>query len=206
MKWLLPIFLSVLCFYQLATSIAYSVLGLKNDTVTGLDTPTMKALQISNRGCTVASDILICVSLLRILLKSGMPAWQSSRQMVSRLVIVTINSGLWTAIFASISLILMTAQPSGFGYCIVELAIGSLYLTSALSNLNARRYIRGRKTEWNEFLSAGQNTNTSRDNNDAIVFARFNRQQSETLASESINATKKETINSESAPYLPEEV
>jgi hypothetical protein len=72
----------------------------------------------------------------------------------------------------------MVAQPDGFGYTIVELAIGSLYVTSVLSNLNARQYIRGRKTEWNEFLSASQtphmNSNQSKDQD--IVFARINRQ------------------------------
>lgn len=48
----------------------------------------------------------------------------------------------------------MTCQPLGFGYCIVEFPLGSLYYTTLLSNLNARRYIRGRKTDWNEYLSA----------------------------------------------------
>ncbi|KAJ7810309.1 hypothetical protein B0H14DRAFT_3880691 [Mycena olivaceomarginata] len=98
MEWVLPAFLSVLCFYQLTTSIAFCAIGLKNDTIAALATPTMKALQISNRGCTVASDILICVSLMGILAKSGMPTWKKSQQMISRLIIVTINSGLWTAI------------------------------------------------------------------------------------------------------------
>ncbi|KAF8990694.1 hypothetical protein BDZ89DRAFT_1086982 [Hymenopellis radicata] len=183
-KWLIPIVLVVLCLYQLATSIAFAVIGLEGHNLAALSTPTMKALQISNRGCTVASDILICACLLRILIKRGLPSFSSSRKMISRLIIVTINSGLWTAIFATISLILMKVQPDGFGYTIVELPIGSLYLTSLLSNLNARQYIRGRETEWNEYLStlsAAPNSDSSAMNahsagsNDAIVFTTFNR-------------------------------
>ncbi|KAJ7499637.1 hypothetical protein FB451DRAFT_1549193 [Mycena latifolia] len=201
---MIPIFLSVLCLYQLASSIAFTVFGLQNDTLAALSAPTMKGLQFSTRGCTVASDILICVCLLRILAKNGMPVWQSSRQLLSRLIIVTINSGLWTAIFATISLILALVQPNGFSYCIVELPIGSLYLTSMLSNLNAREYIRGRKTEWNEFMSVQIPNRETLKDNDTIVLAGFNQTQPRSLGSESVNATQEELPKAESSGYLPE--
>lgn len=48
----------------------------------------------------------------------------------------------------------MIVRPNGLEYTVVELGIGSLYLSSLLSNLNARQFIRGRQMEWNEYLSS----------------------------------------------------
>ncbi len=47
----------------------------------------------------------------------------------------------------------MATQPGQFYYCIIELPIQSFYLATLLSNLNARGYVSGRETEWNEYLS-----------------------------------------------------
>lgn len=47
----------------------------------------------------------------------------------------------------------MATQPGQLYYCIIELPIQSFYLATLLSNLNARGYVKGRETEWNEYLS-----------------------------------------------------
>lgn len=70
----------------------------------------------------------------------------------------------------------MVAQPDTLAYCIVELPIASLYFNTIMSNLNARGYIRGRQTEWNEYLSAlpqSQSSPGRTENNEAIVFSTF---------------------------------
>ena len=48
----------------------------------------------------------------------------------------------------------MAAQPLSFVYCIIEFPLPSFYLVTLISNLNAREYVRGRRTEWNEYLTA----------------------------------------------------
>lgn len=70
----------------------------------------------------------------------------------------------------------MVAQTDTLAYCIVELPIASLYFNTLMSNLNARGYIRGRQTEWNEYLSElppSQSSLGRNTNNDAIVFSTF---------------------------------
>lgn len=47
----------------------------------------------------------------------------------------------------------MASQPGQLWYCIIELPIQSFYVVTLLSNLNARGYVRGRETEWHEYLS-----------------------------------------------------
>ena len=64
----------------------------------------------------------------------------------------------------------MTAQPHGFGYTIVELPIGSLYLVTLLSNLNARGYVRGRQTEWTEYLTAVPDSSNAVESGKDIQF------------------------------------
>ncbi|KIK54652.1 hypothetical protein GYMLUDRAFT_48568 [Collybiopsis luxurians FD-317 M1] len=149
----IPIFATILSLFAFASTIPFVAIALDTGTLAGTQTHKIKAIEASSRTCTVAADILITVSLLRVLYQHGAPSFASSREMMHRLTLVTINSGMWTATLAFISLILLTCQPNGFGYCIVEFPLGSLYYTTLLSNLNARRYIRGRKTDWNQYLS-----------------------------------------------------
>lgn len=99
----------------------------------------------------------------------------STRGLLYRGVIVTVNSGFWTAVLAFIDVILvrfplpsvcisarwsdrcilqMWTQGQALNYTVIELPMGTLYFISLLSNLNARGYIRGRATDWNEYLSA----------------------------------------------------
>lgn len=83
--------------------------------------------------------------------------------MVMRLILITINTGLWTAVVALIdfslvrSLVksLVTCQslnfsrvlqiaafPSGLYFCAFEFPLSSLYVNTLLANLNARSYLR----------------------------------------------------------------
>ncbi|KAI0812780.1 hypothetical protein BC629DRAFT_1589500 [Irpex lacteus] len=112
----------------------------------------LRRLQVVTRAVTFPADIFICVSLLSLLLRNGIPKYQSTRGLLYRSIIVTINSGLWTAVLALLDLLLMLTR-TDFVYCIVEFPLSTLYFVTLLSNLNARGYIRGRKTEWNEYLS-----------------------------------------------------
>ncbi|KAF9254871.1 hypothetical protein L218DRAFT_1009194 [Marasmius fiardii PR-910] len=153
-KYWIPGFITFLSFYAFAATIPFVVIAITNGTLESTQTLRIKALEASSRSCMVAVDLLITTSLLRVLLQHGMPGFSRSRQMLRRVILVTINSGMWTAVCAFISLILMTCVPLGFQYTIIEFPLGSLYYTTLLSNLNSRKYIRGRKTDWNEYMSS----------------------------------------------------
>ena len=84
--------------------------------------------------------------------------------MLDRLVIMTVNTGLWTALLALLDLILVShsvstvfmkrltnhtqviVYPNGIQYCVIEFPLGALYVNAFLANLNARSYIRGEGT------------------------------------------------------------
>ncbi|KAI0086791.1 hypothetical protein BDY19DRAFT_995536 [Irpex rosettiformis] len=152
-KWGVIVFVVIAGLYQLAAGIAFDVIGFQGTTLASANKPILRRLQLSDRSLTAAIDIVICMSLVKLLLQNGIPTYYKTRALLYRGIIVTINSGLWTAILAVIDLILMAAQPSQLYYCIIELPIQSFYVVTLLSNLNARGYVRGKETEWTEYLS-----------------------------------------------------
>lgn len=63
----------------------------------------------------------------------------------------------------------MCTMPHNFVFTLIEFPLDSLYLVSLLSNLNARSYVRGRPTEWSEYLSSlriAQRNTTAEGTND----------------------------------------
>ncbi|OSD07676.1 hypothetical protein PYCCODRAFT_1421620 [Trametes coccinea BRFM310] len=79
-----------------------------------------------------------------------------SRRMIHRLIVLTVATGLWTAIAALIDVSLIAAYPHGLQFCIFEFVFGSLYVNSLLANLNARQHVKNADTEFN---SIGEDTN-----------------------------------------------
>ncbi|KAI0084383.1 hypothetical protein BDY19DRAFT_997738 [Irpex rosettiformis] len=132
---------------------AFDIIGLRGSTLSTENSPILKNLQLADRTCTAAIDVIICVSLVKLLLQNGVPVYSRTRQLLYRGVVVTINTGLWTAILSIVDLVLMGAQPNNFYYCIIELPIQSLYVVTLISNLSARSYVRGKLTEWDEYLT-----------------------------------------------------
>ncbi|KAI0781638.1 hypothetical protein BC629DRAFT_1594370 [Irpex lacteus] len=152
-KWGVIVFVVIAGLYQLAAGIAFDVIGFQGSTLASANKPILRKLQLSDRALTAAIDIVICLSLVKLLMQNGIPTYYKTRALLYRGIIVTINSGLWTAILAIIDFILMASQPGQLWYCIIELPIQSFYVVTLLSNLNARGYVRGRETEWHEYLS-----------------------------------------------------
>ncbi|OBZ74336.1 hypothetical protein A0H81_05763 [Grifola frondosa] len=138
-KLLWSLILAILAVYQLCIAIVYPVLAFKHGTLEYLGTPVILALQISDRACTVITDVSISVSIVWLLLQKGIPKWTSSRQMFVRILIVTINTNMWTALVALID------------FCVMP--VSSLYMASFLGNLNARRFVNKESTTINEFMS-----------------------------------------------------
>ncbi|EIM81802.1 uncharacterized protein STEHIDRAFT_161161 [Stereum hirsutum FP-91666 SS1] len=77
----------------------------------------------------------------------------STRQMILRLLIVTINTNAWTALASLIALLMMVGSRTTFLYCIPQMTISGLYVGSLLANLNARAYVKDGHVTWNEFTS-----------------------------------------------------
>ena len=61
----------------------------------------------------------------------------------------------------------MTCVPLGFQYTIIEFPLGSLYYTTLLSNLNSREYVRGRQTDWSEYMSSSSGNGMAETGNNS---------------------------------------
>ncbi|TFK38917.1 hypothetical protein BDQ12DRAFT_712464 [Crucibulum laeve] len=117
------------------------------------------SLNISMRACSTGVDIFIAVMMSYYILSKGTPHFSNTRKMYFRLFILTINTGAWTAIFAAMDFILMIVYPDALYYTIFEWPLCSLYLSVLLSNLNARKFVRGDgDTHLNLSLSIAERT------------------------------------------------
>ncbi|KAI1787187.1 hypothetical protein LXA43DRAFT_720638 [Ganoderma leucocontextum] len=144
-KPLLPCLLIPFTLYQMIETCVYVHSGLSNGALSTLSGNTLTALGMSGRAAIAFIDIAIAALMVHALLKGGVPQFKSSRKMIFRLVILTINTGLWTAVFAILVLIMIIPYQNELYYTAVDFPLTSLYLNSLLANLNAREYVRSAK-------------------------------------------------------------
>ncbi|KAF9230599.1 hypothetical protein BU15DRAFT_69060 [Melanogaster broomeanus] len=98
----------------------------------------------ASTGIAAAVDIVIAIAMCTLLAMGRTGFSEKTDQMLLRLIVISLNTGLWTAILALLSIILLVSLPStetlytGFYY-----PICSLYCNTLLANLNIRPYLRG---------------------------------------------------------------
>ncbi|KAJ7165113.1 hypothetical protein C8R46DRAFT_1277300 [Mycena filopes] len=140
-KRLLPCILIPLIAWQIIGLGPYNFLALGHAAVSaGKQSQQLTAVAISLRAAGAATDIIITASMLYLLLKPDVQ-FTSTKKLVFRLLILSINSGAWTAILAVLDFICILALPVDFTFIVFELPICSLYLSTLLVNLNARKFI-----------------------------------------------------------------
>ncbi|KAJ7026591.1 hypothetical protein C8F04DRAFT_1125090 [Mycena alexandri] len=140
-KRLLPCILIPLIAWQIIGLGPYNFLALGHAAVSaGKQTQQLTAVAISLRAAGAATDIVITAAMLYLLSKPE-AQFTSTKRLVFRLLVLSINSGTWTAILAVLDFISILAFPIDFTFCIFELPICSLYLSTLLVNLNARKFL-----------------------------------------------------------------
>ncbi|KAF8213911.1 hypothetical protein K438DRAFT_1956003 [Mycena galopus ATCC 62051] len=111
-------------------------------------------LRLKTAGLIAATvvDLVIAGAMIMLLKDTdsgdgGIYRSQRTSKTIRRLTVITINTGLFTAVIAIISLVLVTidetASGTVFWTAIAQYPQCSIYLSAFLANLNARRYIRG---------------------------------------------------------------
>ncbi|KAF8128176.1 hypothetical protein EV363DRAFT_1221732 [Boletus edulis] len=103
---------------------------------------SLKALSMSVNAVAAAGDVLIAIFLCTLLQKSR-TGFRRSDNMINKLIVFSINTGLLTSICAVASLISITAWPNTFIYIAFYFCLGRLYCNSLLATLNARKGLRG---------------------------------------------------------------
>ncbi|KAH0830189.1 hypothetical protein J3R83DRAFT_1544 [Lanmaoa asiatica] len=102
--------------------------------------------------CSVAAgvDISIAIALTYLLARRRIATgFKHSARVLQVLTVFAINSGIWTAIFALLTIILLRAFPSELIYVVFDFPLCSIYCNTLLANLNARSYIKNQASTLN---------------------------------------------------------
>jgi len=166
-KKLFPICMIILSAFQLIILIPYDIItyagGAKAE---NLATHTATSMVITLRAVTAFEDAALALYMIYLVLQNGLPEFHKTKLMAIRLLVVTVNTGAWTALVALVELILVAVYPSTLEFTILEFPLCSLYFSSFLASLNAREYVRGNTTTltWNEAPSNVTGSNTPSGN------------------------------------------
>ncbi|EKM50927.1 uncharacterized protein PHACADRAFT_199767 [Phanerochaete carnosa HHB-10118-sp] len=138
--------------WQIVGAIPYSVWVLTSTeptVIAALSVHRVLSVGFSFRAASAFTDILIA-TWMTVLLSGSMKRsspFRRSNRLVHRLIFVTINSGIWTALVALIDFILMAWNYSHLEFTVFEYPLAALYLNMVLANLNVRDYLRGQGGE-----------------------------------------------------------
>ncbi|KAN0088237.1 hypothetical protein V8E55_005294 [Tylopilus felleus] len=92
-------------------------------------------------------DILIAIfATLLVLRERTATNFAAMAHILQLLAVIAVNTGIWTATFALLTLIMLHLFPSNLMYTVFGIPICSIYCNTVLANLNARAYLRGDST------------------------------------------------------------
>ncbi|KAJ3785738.1 hypothetical protein GGU10DRAFT_375550 [Lentinula aff. detonsa] len=156
-RWYMALLMLILSCWLMIGTIVYLIFGYGRF-ISTLSTQKEVALNMTLRAAAVVVDIAIAVNMIYLLRAQNSVLFKSSRRMVNRILLLSVNSSFVTAVFATTTLILLASQPQNLYYCIPELSLCTVYFSSLLANLNARNYIRGEQNTINTFSSINFHT------------------------------------------------
>ncbi|KIJ64706.1 hypothetical protein HYDPIDRAFT_111276 [Hydnomerulius pinastri MD-312] len=129
--------------------IAQPVLGIYCTTVTMISPTVMvissriQTVATAYTGSAAAVDIVIALAMCTLLATGRTGCNKHTDRMLLRLIVVSVNTGLWTAVFGLLTVVLLVTLPKDLVYLGVFLPLCTLYCNTVLANLNVREYVRG---------------------------------------------------------------
>ncbi|KAI0666403.1 hypothetical protein C8Q78DRAFT_1059322 [Trametes maxima] len=150
-RFLLPLLLVPLSLWQIIGTIPFDIWVFQDSSLAALSAPRMIAFETALRATSAFVDIMIAAAMLYLLIQNRRSEFSSSKKMIFRLIIMTINTGLWTAVVALIDFSLIAAFPKGLQFCAFEFPLSSLYVNTLLANLNARQFLRRTDGDYNSY-------------------------------------------------------
>ncbi|KIJ21562.1 hypothetical protein PAXINDRAFT_95118 [Paxillus involutus ATCC 200175] len=128
---------------QLVLGAFYTVIAMAIDTsVTAISGPLLMRVANGLNGAAMAVDITITIALCTLLIM-GRTGFENTDRMILRLIFISVNTGLWSAIFAFLSVILLVIYPNDLIFTAFYYPLGTVYCNTLLASLNARSYARG---------------------------------------------------------------
>ncbi|KAI9574193.1 hypothetical protein HD554DRAFT_5795 [Boletus coccyginus] len=145
-----PILWAIQAIYQIVASILYvakslySVDGSIHVAWTTLDDSFFTGIITSILALGAVVDVLIAICMTFLLLRTRTAnGFASTAHILQRLIMFAVNTGIWTATFAVLALILLRAFPLTLLIAVFGYPLSPLYCNTLLANLNARAYILG---------------------------------------------------------------
>ncbi|KAI0741061.1 hypothetical protein C8Q76DRAFT_210465 [Earliella scabrosa] len=149
-----------LIVWQLPFAVVFVKLTTDDPRVTTLFTLRIRALEITARATTSVVDTVIMVSMIHLLRSFHHSEFRRTQKLLDRLVIMTVNTGAWTAIVAIIDLVLLFVYPTKIVYCLADFLIAPLCVNAFLANMNAKSYIaRAELPTYNSFSTESGTSN-----------------------------------------------
>jgi len=135
--------LSVLCFVPFVLTIVYfaKMYHFTNFIQLNAIFPISKSINV----LSAVADVSIAATLI-FLLQQSRTGFKSSETVINRLIMFSVNTGLFTSITAIASLITITVWPATFIYITFYLLVPRLYINSLYATLNARNSLRSGTT------------------------------------------------------------
>ncbi|KAF8448801.1 hypothetical protein L210DRAFT_2627601 [Boletus edulis BED1] len=160
-----PLIWVPLAAYQLVSTIIYIVKafygtnGVRVAELSVLGDTFFMDLAISYLSVAAATDVLIAAFLTVLLVrKRSTPVLSGMGHTLHRLTVFAVNTGIWSATFAVLTLVLLCLYPHNSIYTVFGVPLCSVYCNTVLANLNARTYILGDMTHIDSWRTGGSCT------------------------------------------------
>lgn len=140
-KWIIPLILMPFVTAQPVLSIYYTVKGLITPAIEAVSGPLLTKIANASNGTAAAVDITIAI-MLCVLLAMGRTGFSGrTDRMLLRLIIVSVNTGIWTALFGLLAVILLVTLPQDLVFSGFYFPLCTLYCNMLLASLNVRRFV-----------------------------------------------------------------
>ncbi|KAF8843433.1 hypothetical protein BDN67DRAFT_160151 [Paxillus ammoniavirescens] len=140
-KWAFPVVLIPFVVAQLVLGAFYTV-TLMNASAAKISGPLPMRIGNGLDGLATAVDITITIALCALLIM-GRTGFEGTDRMIRRLIFISVNTGLSSALFAFLSVILQVIYPNDLIFTAFYYPLGTVYCNTLLASLNARSYARG---------------------------------------------------------------
>ncbi|KIJ63605.1 hypothetical protein HYDPIDRAFT_113084 [Hydnomerulius pinastri MD-312] len=138
-KWTFPVLLMPFVTAQPG----YTANAMVNTSVQALSGPYLTKLANAANGSAAAVDISITIALCTLLGMGRTGFNKNTDRMLLRLIVISVNTGLCTAVLAFLSVILLVIFPNDLIFTGVYFPLCTVYCNTLLANLNVRSYARG---------------------------------------------------------------
>jgi len=157
-QWWVPVVLVPAALYQPVADILFLFAVFSSDrTVTGIANKG-GAYAISGNAVAAGVDIIIAVGMSIRLLRTPTEMAQS-KGIVNRLLAITLNTGIWTALGSILCVATFIQLPgNNLTYVAFFVIVCPLYCNSLLGNLNSREYVRNGMTSSKTASNLGAST------------------------------------------------